>query len=191
MSTIASLLNLSEYLNQEEKSETKHEYFNGKVVEMPGETSYHNLIAARMITALTNAVDKKKQTYYVLSSDMKIYIPAFNAVVYPDAVVICEEMKYYEERNDVIINPLLVVEVLSPSTEAYDRSSKFLKYRTLPSFREYVVVRQDKPQITTFYREKPGIWHEGEAEGIDQEVYLASIDHNITLKKIYKGVTFD
>lgn len=191
MSTIASLLNLSEYLNQEEKSETKHEYFNGKVVEMPGGTSYHNLIAARMITALTNAVDKKKQTYYVLSSDMKIYIPAFNAVVYPDAVVICEEMKYYEERNDVIINPLLVVEVLSPSTEAYDRSSKFLKYRTLPSFREYVVVRQDKPQITTFYREKPGIWHEGEAEGIDQEVYLASIDHNITLKKIYKGVTFD
>ena len=122
---------------------------------------------------------------------MKIHIPEFNHVVYPDAVVVCEEVKYHTDRKDVILNPLLIVEVLSPSTKDYDRSLKFYKYKTLPSFKEYVLVSQEKPWVCASFREKPNVWVDSFAEGLGQGISLASIDCEIPLSKIYEGVSFD
>lgn len=179
-----------EYLAIEEVSSAKHQYLNGKIIEMSGGTANHNLIAANIITALNIALEEKSIQHLVYTSDMKIQIPKLNHFVYPDAVVVCEKPVFYNNRKDVIINPLLIVEVLSPSSEEKDRNLKFFEYRTLPSFKEYVLVSQEKALVSTFYQEKTKTWVETEAEGTDNSIYLSSIDCHISLKRVFKGVEF-
>lgn len=181
---------IEEYLTLEKKSKVKLEYLNGKIKEMPGGTFTHNKIVARVLAALVNAIDEADKPYEVSSSDTKIQIPKYNHFVYPDAVVICEKPQFYKNRKDIIVNPLLVVEVLSPSTEKHDRSAKFLEYRTLPSFKEYVLVSQQEILVNSFYQEEPKLWREIEAEGINSSIHLKSIDCHISLQKIYKNIKF-
>jgi len=182
---------VEEYLVLDSKSESKLEFFDGKIIEMPGGTTLHNQIAARIIAALVNLLDQVEKEYIVYSSDMKIHIPAFNHFVYPDAVVVCEKPEFWEGRKDVIINPVLVVEILSPSTEQYDRGSKFFEYRTLPSFKEYLLVSQEIPRITSFYREKVDTWKETEAEGIEARLPIRSLDCELSLEQIFKKIRFE
>jgi len=135
-------------------------------------------------------LDEKDKTYFVLSSDTKIQIPEYNHFIYPDAVVVCEKIELYPGNPKAIVNPLLIVEVLSPSTQAYDREGKFLRYKTLPSFKEYVLVRQDKPAVNAIFREKPTVWLDTFAEGLDSLISLKSIGCELSLENIYKGVNF-
>jgi len=178
---------IEEYLAMEAQAQEKHEYYNGKVVRMSGGTDLHNEIAANIIAVLK----KKKEAYKLYTSDMKIQIEAFQHFVYPDAVVICKRPQFYKDRRDVIINPLLVVEVLSPTTEEYDRGMKFYKYRTLPSFQEYLLLRQDAIAATTFYREAEDLWRTSDIQGMDAHIHLRSIDADISLLDVYDGVNFD
>jgi Uma2 family endonuclease len=184
---------LEEYLNLEETSEVKHEFHNGKRIEMPGGKLNHNAISMNIGFVLIQAIDTAQKNCLVLSSDMKIYIPAANRGVYPDTAVLCETPQFYNNRQDMLLNPLLIVEVLSESTEGYDRGEKFNYYSTLPSFREYVLVSQDKPQIEVLYLQNPAenLWKHARAEGLEAEVQLYSLDCKIALKEVYKRVVFE
>ncbi len=181
---------LAEYLDLEAQAAEKHEFYNGKIVKVPGGTIYHNAIALRIGALLLRALDDLETRYYVFNSDMKLYIPAWNQSLYPDAVVVCEQVEFYEGRQDLILNPLLIVEVLSPSTEGYDREPKFIKYKSLPSFREYVLVRQDQPEITASYRREPNVWEDTHAQGLEAVLNLRSVPAKLELAKVYKGIDF-
>ena len=184
------IYSIEEYLAMEEKAIEKHEFFNGKIIKMPGAKPAHNLISANIITALNNALEKKEQQYFVLTGDSKIYSSKFNSFLYPDAVVICEQIELYPGSSTVITNPLLIVEVLSPSTEEYDRSGKFYAYKQIDSFKEYVLVWQTEPSVTSSFKVGENTWQDTEANGSGTSIYLRSIDCTIELDKIYRGIKF-
>jgi Uma2 family endonuclease len=181
---------LSDYFELEEAAEEKHEFLNGKIVDMPGGTGPHNLISANMITALKIALKPKQSTFLVMGSDMKIVIEAFNRVRYPDAVVVSEYLDYYGGRQDVITNPLLIVEVLSDGTEKVDRGPKFEEYKTLPSFKEYVLISQQLPYITTYFREEDDLWRIRSISDLGGSVFLRSLDCTLSLSDIYEHIDF-
>ncbi|MDQ6761349.1 MAG: Uma2 family endonuclease [Bacteroidota bacterium] len=187
---ISKKYSISEYLAIEENSIEKHEFYNGKINKMSGGTYNHNLIASNIITTLNILLEEKQQEYAVLGSDMKVYSPRILSFVYPDAVVVCEKPLFYEDRKDIITNPLLIVEVLSPSTEDYDRKGKFFDYKQIPSFKEYLLVEQNIAFITASYKIADRTWQDTEANGSDAYIYLKSIDCTISLSKIYKGIKF-
>ncbi len=181
---------IQEYLDMESKSLEKYEYYNGKIINMAGADPIHNLIATLISTELNNLLFSKEQNYFVLNSDQKIRIPELNAFVYPDAVVVCEKIERYE-KTSAIVNPLLIVEVLSPSTESHDRIGKFSMYKMIPSFTEYLLVRQDSVWVNASYREKANTWTDTIVEDLEKKIFLKSIDCELSLKNIYRGITFE
>jgi Uma2 family endonuclease len=186
----AKKVTLSQYFNSEERAEVKHEFHNGKLIPMPGGTFYHNKIINNIIFALNLALEDKEDIFHILGSDMKILIPAWQHVVYPDAVVIARAPEFYEDRKDVILNPLLIVEVLSAGTESYDRGTKFEKYQSIPSFCEYVLVRQDKAEVQTYYREEADLWKRSDFISPDGLISLLSVAVALEMSRIYKGIVF-
>ena len=181
---------IDEYLSMEDSSIEKHEFFNGKIIKMPGASPIHNLIAVNITTQLSIELEKIESNFLVLNSDTRIHIPKFNYFLYPDAVVVCEEIQLYQGSSTVITNPLLIVEVLSPSTEDHDRTNKFSDYKQIPSFKEYVLVAQALPWVLASYKIGDRTWQDTEAEGLDTSIYLKSIDCTIDLKRIYRGIKF-
>lgn len=182
---------LEEYLEREARSEEKHEFINGKIVEMPGATSDHNIIASNILFNIRLALRSKKSQHIVLGSDMKIYIEPLDQVRYPDALVICDEIIHYGDSKVMITNPLLIIEVLSPSTEAFDRTYKFEEYKYLSSFKEYLLVHQDRPLVTTYFKEEEELWRIRSMNGLDQKASLKSIDIELGLSDIYEHITFE
>ena len=177
-----------EYLRREEKAVEKHEFYNGKIIKMSGGTFIHSLISSNMITAFNNAIVPLSRTYYVHGSEMKIRIEPTNIGVYPDALVICEKHEFWQDRSDVIVNPLLVVEVLSPSTQAYDRLGKFELYKLLPSFQEYVLVNADKYSVETRFQEETDLWRIKTVTDIDDSINIRSLGITISMADIYKKI---
>jgi len=184
------IFSIEEYLSMEDKAIEKHEFFNGKIIKMPGAKPAHNIIATNILSELVFATQQKSKTYYVLNSDTKIYSPRFKSFLYPDAVLICEQIEMYPDSLTVITNPLLIVEVLSPSTEEYDRGDKFFAYKSIPSFKEYVLIAQSMPLVTASFKIGDRTWQDTEADGLEASIYLQSIDCTIDLKKIYRGIKF-
>lgn len=178
-----------EYLAMEARSQEKHEYYNGKIIKMSGGSPVHNEIAVNITTALKIALKKAPKKYRVYNSDMKIQIPDENLFVYPDAVVVCEKPILYKHYKTVITNPLLIVEVLSKSTEEYDRGVKFDYYRTLPSFQEYVLLSQSKPRASVYHRESVDTWRI--INVVEGAIHLQSIGCDISLEDIYEDIIFD
>lgn len=185
-------VSLDAYFRAEEKSLHKHEYHNGIIRLMAGATFNHDNLAGKVITLINNFIDEQDYTYFVNGSDTKIRIETVEKVVYPDAVVICVEPIFYKNRRDTIINPLVVVEVLSPSTEAHDRTTKFEYYRTLPSFQEYVLVHQDRYHVSVFTRQPDATWLLRDYDGEDATAILYAM-HNcpLPLQRLYRGMTID
>ncbi|MCO6493429.1 MAG: Uma2 family endonuclease [Phaeodactylibacter sp.] len=182
---------IEEYFALEAAAKEKLEYFDGKIRPMPGGTPLHNEIALKTGALLLALVKQLEKKYKVYNSDMKIWVGRLRHFVYPDAVVVCEKPELYPGRKDIITNPLLVVEVLSPGTEDYDRNDKFLEYRTIPSFREYVCLRQDAIEGVVFYREQEGLWREFNAYGQEGILPLRSLGAELRLGEVYEGVEFD
>lgn len=176
---------LLEYLNLEPTLEGKFEFRNGEIVAMTGGTLNHSRIISKINRLLGNLLDGSQCENLI---DLKVFIEAYNHGVFPDAMVICDEPEMYKNRNDIIVNPSLVVEVLSKSTESYDRGEKFLKYRSLPSFKEYVLISADKYLVESFYRESSSLWQMRTAIGLEAEIHLFSINKTIALKDIYENV---
>ncbi len=184
------LYTLEEYLTLEETSAVKYEFHAGKRIEMPGGTFHHNAIGMNIGYALIQAIDAADKNCHVLSSDMKIFIPEARRALYPDVAVLCEAPAFYADRRDMLLNPLLIVEVLSESTEAYDRGEKFHAYATLPALREYVLVAQGKPMVEALYLQNPAenLWKRSVAEGLEATLTLYSIGCTIALRDVYKRI---
>lgn len=181
-----------EYLKMEEHASEKHQFFNGKIIPMAGGTVNHNEISANTITALTNIARAiRNPKFRVYTSDMKIRIPRRNTVVYPDALVIAEKPEFFEDRRDIITNPLLIVEVVSPSSEVVDRGAKFYDYRTLPSFREYLLVYQDEPLVAHAVRQGDDLWKMTDVRGLDAVLELATLGCPLRLSDIYYDIEFE
>jgi len=177
-----------EYLELEEKAEYKSEYWDGIIVAMAGGTPNHNKISNSIGTAIDIELDKKNKNCTVYSSDQKVFIPDFNRGVYPDCMALCGEEEMQEESNAVIINPSLIIEVLSKSTKEFDSNEKFEGYRSIPSFKEYVLVWQTIPKVQSWYKEHNGLWRISSVFGSDKSIILYAIDCEIALKDIYKRV---
>jgi Uma2 family endonuclease len=178
-----------EYFEFESTSETKHEYFQGEIYAMSGGSLKHALIATNTSTALN--IQLRKSTCRVFQSDLRLQVAALGYYTYPDVFVVCGEPQYYEGRTDTVTNPVLVVEVLSPSTESYDRGKKFQHYRTLESLQEYVVISQDAAHIERFTRQPDGDWLLHAADGLDDTLELLSVGCTIALSDVYDKVDFE
>jgi Uma2 family endonuclease len=187
------LMTYEEYLDFEEKSEVKHEFANGKLIEMSGASFNHNFICSQLIKLLGLAFDKNEMDCYPLTSDQIVQIPSVGKSVYSDVAVVCGNPEFVAGNTRVITNPLLILEVLSKSTEKYDRTLKFDNYRTLPSLREYVLVSQDEPLVEAFYLHDPenDLWKISRAHGLDAPILLRSIDCTLALKDVYHRVKFE
>jgi Uma2 family endonuclease len=181
---------LREYLAKEERSQYKHEFHNGQIIRMPGSKIKHNEISGNVIAALKNAVKRLNTKYRVITSDQKIYIPETNKSLYADALVICKEPELWEDREDLLLNPLVIVEVASNSTRQYDRGEKFMSYRLIPSFREYILIEQDKSSVETWFRIKPNTWEVTSEQNIEGAIELRSIGVSIALEDIYENIVF-
>lgn len=184
----ARLYTLDEYLRMESRSNDKHEYLNGKIVKIPYSRFPHNLISGNIITKLNNEIEAIGKPYLVLTSDQQIFLPKLNYGLYADAITVCEKPKFWYDNNLLLVNPTLIVEILSKSTAKYDRAGKFDEYKTLPSFQEYVLVRQDAYSVETRFREEPGLWRETLMTDLEGSVFLRSIGCSVLLKSIYRNV---
>lgn len=184
----ARLFTLEEYLRLEARATEKHEYFNGKITPMPYARGPHNEIAANVIAAFKTAFRQLDKIYRIFASDQKIYFPELNFGVYADTLVVSEEPAYYDDGQLLLTNPLIVVEVLSKRTQSYDRTGKFEEYKTLPSFREYVLVRQDKYEVETRFREAPDLWRETTTTDLKAAFPLRSVGCSIALRDVYEHV---
>ncbi len=184
-------ISFSDYLELEEQAEAKHEYHDGFVWAMAGGSPNHGIISGHVFSSLSAALRKKKENNCrPINGELKVYIESVNRGVYPDAMVVCGEFEFYAKRKDVITNPKLIVEVLSPSTAAFDRGAKFRFYKSLPSFREYILVHQDQPFVEGYYWENREHWHISHAIGLEENIYVHSIDAEISLKDIYAFIEF-
>jgi Uma2 family endonuclease len=184
------LYTFEEYLRREEKAVEKHEFYNGKIIKMPGGTFNHSRVSANALTALRVSIRPLPKQFSVHTSDLKIYIEPSDIGVYPDAFVICQEPMFWKNRQDVIVNPLLIVEVLSPSTQSYDRLGKFELYKLLPSFQEYVLINADKHAVETRFREEPDLWRIKTETDINHLVPLRSLGVSISMADIYEDIVF-
>ena len=178
-----------EYLAAERLSETRSEYLDGGVYPMTGGTANHIRIVANITTQLNTQLDGR--TCDVFPTDMKVRLPGSRKFFYPDVVVVCGELQYHDKRKDIITNPDLVVEVLSPSTEAFDRGAKFEAYRTIKSLKEYLLVAQGKPLIEQYVRNGDGRWTYTEAAGLESTLTLPSVECTLNLGAVYKRVEFN
>lgn len=181
---------LDEYLRREEKSVDKHEFYNGQIVKMPNAKFYHNLTSGNVCAAIKIAVKLLSKKYLVLGDGQKIYIEPENISVYPDGLVVSEAPIFYKDQEYLLTNPLLVVEVLSRSTQAYDKQGKFDLYTNLPSFHEYVMVDPKRYFVETRFREEEDLWRIKTEKDPTKSVLLRSMGISISLEDIYENVVF-
>ncbi|MEM9674989.1 MAG: Uma2 family endonuclease [Bacteroidota bacterium] len=180
------------YLEQERQSQEKHEYHDGTIIPMSGASIPHNFIVSKLIRLLGNILEDEREEFSVFGSDLKVFVPSFNSFVYPDVVVVQGEPEVTDEQKDIVTNPLIVVEVLSKSTEARDRGDKFEAYRTIESLREYMLVSQEKPHIEVFSRDSTSdMWKLTEASGLDSSIKLPALALDLSLEEVYAKVKFE
>ena len=181
-------VSVDDYLILERAAEDKSEYYNGEMFMMAGASLAHSIIATNVIRELGNAL--KGQLCSPYDSNLRIEIPHTGLYTYPDALVICGPVEFSPKGDDMATNPTLIVEVLSDSTEAYNRGKKFEHYRTIPSFREYVLFSQKEPLVEVFFRRDDGIWQLAPVSGLDASVQLQSLGITLRLAEVYERVEF-
>jgi Uma2 family endonuclease len=178
-----------EYLELEVNSEERHEYIDGQIIPTTGGTPNHNQIALNFSGALN--FDLKRQPYRVFVTDQRLWIPNKRIHTYPDVVVVATPLQLQEGRKDTITNPLMIVEVLSKSTQNYDRAEKFAAYRTIPSFQEYLLIDQYTMHVEQYSKTDNNKWIFSEYENLDMTISLASVPFQIILEDIYDKVDFE
>jgi Uma2 family endonuclease len=190
MSTVPQrLLTEQEYLARERRADYKSEFYRGEVFAMAGATREHNLIVGNIFYRLRAQLDKRPCEVY--QSDMKIRVGATGLVTYPDVVVGCGELQFADDVKDVLLNPMVLVEVLSLSTAAYDCGPKAAHYRLSDSLREFLLVDQNVGYMEHYGRETDGTWRIKTFDGLDAVVDLASIGCRLTLAEVYAKVQFE
>ncbi|MDQ3256494.1 MAG: Uma2 family endonuclease [Acidobacteriota bacterium] len=194
-----SFITPDEYLAIERKAETRSEYFDGEMFpmnsvsrrhasqSMTGASRRHNLIAGNIFAALHRQLSDRPCEVY--ASDMRVRVPATGLYTYPDVAVACEEPQLEDSHLDTLLNPVMIVEVLSDSTEAYDRGKKFEHYQRIESLKEYVLVAQAPYRVEQFVRQSAAQWLYSEARRPEDTIKLSSIECELALKDIYAKVS--
>ena len=179
---------IEEYLALEEVAEYKNEYRNGEIVPMTGTTTNHNKIVMTLGAHLTFALID--QNYDVYGGDVRLWIPRYRQYTYPDLMIISGDPIYEGTNQTTVTNPFLIVEVLSKSTQDYDRGTKFNYYRSIPQMQEYILIDQYQFLVEQFAKNGDGKWVLTEYEGENLTLSLQSINFQISLKDIYKKINF-
>lgn len=177
-----------EYLALEVDSEVRHEYRNGEILAMAGGLPTHNEIAGDLCVVFKVAL--KQQPYSIFVCDQRLLIPAGNLYTYPDVMVVPRPIELQDGRKDTIVNPVLIAEVLSDSTKDYDRGEKFIAYRSIPTFQEYLLISQDAPHVEHYVKQTANQWLFTEYDGLESVVMLSSIGVEMSLADLYENVEF-
>lgn len=182
----ARLITPTEYLAFERASETKHEYDNGHVFAAAGASERHNLIVVNLIVSI--GMQLRGGPCRVYPSDMRLHVVPSGLYAYPDVSVVCGASELEDEHLDTLLNPTVLIEVLSPTTERYDRGRKAAFYRTLDTLREYLFVSQDQARIERYARTDERQWVLAEAVGREDRIALESIGCELSLAEVYEDV---
>lgn len=178
-----------DYLYLERQSEIRHEYLDGYVYAMAGESPEHSTICFNLSVVVGSQLRNKPCRGF--SPNMKVRTDPGDLFSYPDLTIVCGEPIYHDKRGDVLLNPTVVFEVLSPSTEKYDRGEKFARYReNISSLENYVLVSQLTAKIELYTKQDDGEWNKTEVNGLENELYIASIDCHIPLEEVYENISF-
>lgn len=177
-----------EYLALEEQAEYKSEYVNGHIFKMAGGTEAHIQIS---YNATKLFADKLRGRCRAYQSEMKVWVEEAGTFFYPDVTVVCGERVFHKGQSGIVENPILLVEVLSRSTEDYDKNDKFFIYQHIKSFQEYILISQYKPTVQQYVRQKDGNWKIQATIGLNSAVYLESVETEISLREIYDLVEFE
>jgi Uma2 family endonuclease len=177
-----------EYLELEEKAEYKSEYRDGEIVPMTGGTTNHNKIALNLAASLKIALRRKNHDVYI--GDVRLWIPKYRQHTYPDVMVIQGQPVYTGTSTTTVMNPILIAEVLSKSTKNYDQGDKFLYYRSIPEFKEYILIDQYHYHVMQYVKTAAGQWLFTELEGESTILSLHTIDFKIPLNELYEQVNF-
>ncbi len=182
-------MTVEEYLAMERASEEKHEFLDGEIYLMSGGSFNHNRIVGRLLGIFYARLGGSPCVF--LPSDMRVRVSDTGLYTYPDITATCDEPQIINENHqDTLLNPTLIIEVLSPSTERYDRGKKFQHYRTLDSLQEYVLIAQDQPRIERYLRQPSGEWLLADAAGLEASLELASIGCTLALADVYEKIDF-
>ena len=184
---VRTRLTSEEYITFERKAPFKNEFINGEIVAMSGASRSHNRITGDVFRAISNQLVDSECGAFI--GDMRVKAGTTASYFYPDVVVACKELRFEDEAFDTLLNPCIVVEVLSPSTEAADRGEKFARYRQLDSLQEYILISQDKVRVEHFLRQGTQ-WISTECRELTDVLPLTSIDCALPLGDIYRRVTF-
>ncbi len=180
-----------EYLEFERNSDIKHEYFDGEIFTMVGAKKNHILIGANITAELVSKFAAANSTCRVLPNDMRVKIQSDSGYAYPDVAVACGDIEFEDNNFDTLMNPIIIIEILSKSTEAFDRGDKFACYRLIPSLQEYILVSQKRHRIERFVRKDDCSWSMFLYEDIEQTVKIETIDCEVPLSAIYRWIEFD
>jgi len=179
-------VSIAEYLAGERNNRAKHEYYAGDVFAFAGGSEQHNLITGNVLASLHVQLRKRNCTVY--PSDMRVKVSQTGLYTYPDVVAVCGTAQFEDDNRDTLLNPTVLIEVLSPSTEKYDRGKKFQNYRTIPSLEEYMLIAQDTYRVEHFTRQPNQQWLLGEATSLDATLSLPSINCTLVLTDVYEKV---
>ena len=175
-----------EYLEIETTAEYRSEYYDGQIIPMAGGKPNHNQLAINLTSAIN--YNLRKKPYRVFMSDLRLWIPNCRLYTYPDVMVVHNPLVFAENRQDTIVNPLTIAEILSDSTERYDRGDKFRMYRTISSFKEYLLISQTAMQVEKFTKNDSNQWILSEYTGKNAKITFNSFEFEISLDELYDRV---
>jgi Uma2 family endonuclease len=181
-------LTVAEYFASEEKAERRSEFFNGEMFAMAGASREHNIITRNLVVMLHARL--QGTPCEVFFTELRVKVERTGLYTYPDLLIVCGPEEYAPENRDTLVNPKVIIEVLSPSTERYDRTTKFRHYKQLPSVMEYVLVAQDEPLIERYVRQVDTSWGQVDFVGLDASLSLGTLPAVAPLAEIYRGVEF-
>lgn len=189
MKAFKQIYSLEEYIELEKSTNEKFEFFDGNVWSMSGATTSHNRIVRNLNTEVD--LQLREKGCEAFPSDMRVKVPAYSPYRYPDLTALCGK-PIIENLNglDLLVNPSLIIEVLSDSTEAFDRGDKFSYYKSIESFTEYLLIAQHRPHVTQFVKHGDGFWMNLEFNDLNDTVELKSVPCRLALSAIYRGVSF-
>ena len=179
-------LSAEDYLAWERRQETRHEYFDGETDAMTGASREHNLVCGNTFSALHAQLRGRPCKVY--NNEMRVKVSETGMYTYPDIVAACAEPQFEDSEVDTLLNPVLIIEVLSDSTEQYDRGAKFRHYRTLPSLRDYLLVAQTECRVEHDVREASNSWLLTDYRSLDDRIDLASVGCGLLLRDMYERV---
>lgn len=183
-----TFITVDEYLEQEETALEKHEYYQGEIFAMAGGTIDHNTIVGNTIAEINQFL--KGKACRVFPSDLKVHIEANSLFTYPDLSIVCGPLEKWNNRNDVITNPAVIIEVLSKSTENYDRGQKFKLYRGLPSLQEYILISSTEILLEHYKKQASHVWTFSESNEMNDVLKIETVQFTCALSELYRDVSF-